>query len=78
MYGYRCEYCEGTVREQMVDREVFKHRDGFVILEHVPVGVCDQCGCRYYHASLLHRVEEIISKRQPAERMELIPVAPFA
>lgn len=78
MYGYRCEYCEGIVREQIVEHEVFKHRDGFVMLEHVPVGVCDQCGYRYYHASVLRRVEDILSNRQPAERMEPIPVAHFA
>ncbi len=78
MYGYRCEYCEGVVREHLVEREVFKHRDGFVMLEHVPVGVCDKCGYRYYHASLLHRVEAIAAKRAPAERMALIPVAQFA
>ena len=28
MYGYQCEYCEGTVREQLVEHEVFKHCDG--------------------------------------------------
>jgi len=78
MYGYKCEYCDGTVQEQVVEREAFKHRDGFVILEHVPVGVCDKCGYRYYHSSLLHRIEEICTKREVPERMELVPVAAFA
>ncbi len=75
MYGYKCEYCDGTVREQVVKREAFKYRDGFVILENVPVGVCDQCDYRYYHSSLLHRVEEICTQREVPERMELVPVA---
>jgi YgiT-type zinc finger domain-containing protein len=78
MYGYRCEYCDGTVEERVIDREAFKHHDGFVILENVPVGVCNKCGYRYYHASLLHRVEEIAAKERPPERMELVPVAEFA
>jgi len=77
MYGYKCEYCDGIVQERTVEREVFKHRDGFVILENVPVGVCDKCGYRYYHASLLHRVEEIMAKEKAPERMEMIPVASF-
>ena len=57
MYGYRCEYCEGTVRPRVVDRESFKHKDGFVILEDVTIGVCDNCGSRYYGADILHLVD---------------------
>jgi YgiT-type zinc finger domain-containing protein len=78
MYGYKCEYCDGIVQERVVEREVFKHRDGFVILENVPVGVCDKCGYRYYHSSLLHRVEEISTKREAPKRIESVPVAAFA
>ena len=78
MYGYRCEYCDGIVRERVIDREAFKHRYGFVILENVPIGVCDKCGCRYYHSTLLHRVEEIAARKRSPEQMELIPVAAFA
>ena len=44
MYDYRCEYCEGTVRPKKVKREAFKHKNGFVILEDVTIGVCDVCG----------------------------------
>ena len=33
MYGYQCEYCEGTVQPRLIKREAFKHRDSFVILE---------------------------------------------
>ena len=59
MYGYKCEHCDGIVREKLVQREAFKHKKGFVILEDVPIGVCNTCGTRYYHASLLHRVAEV-------------------
>ena len=41
MYGYKCEYCDGIVRQRVVEHEAFKHRAGFVILENVPIGVCD-------------------------------------
>ena len=59
MYGYKCECCDGTVQERRVDREAYKHRDGFVILEDVPIGVCDKCGFRYDHSALLRRVQVI-------------------
>lgn len=78
MYGYKCEYCEGTVKNHMVERESFKHKAGFVILEDVPVGICDRCGYRYYHSTILQRVEEIVFGRKAPERMETIPVAHLA
>jgi len=61
-----------------VEREVFKHRHGFVILENVPVGVCDKCGYPYYHSTILRRVEEIAAKKKLPERMEMVPVAAFS
>ncbi|MBI5653076.1 MAG: YgiT-type zinc finger protein [Chloroflexi bacterium] len=77
MYGYPCEYCDGIVREKIVKRESFKHKEGFVILENVQIGVCDHCGTRYYHASLLRRVAEVATGRV-AVQSELVPVAQFA
>lgn len=78
MYNYKCEYCDGIVREKVVKREAFKHKNGFVILEDVPIGVCDKCGTRYYHASLLHRVAEVASGKAASEKTEQVPVAHFA
>lgn len=75
MYGYKREYCEGMVKERLIKKEVFKHKAGFIMLEDVPVGVCDTCGYRYCHSTILQAVEEIaIGKRRP-ERTETIPVA---
>jgi YgiT-type zinc finger domain-containing protein len=75
MYGYRCEYCEGTVHPKKVKREVFKHKNGFIILEDVTIGVCESCGSRYYSAEILHAVHEIATGARPYERKEEIPVA---
>ncbi len=75
MYGYQCEYCEGAVQPRLVAREAFKHKNGFVILENIVVGICDVCGNRYYTADILHAVHEIATGRRQPERTELIPVA---
>jgi len=75
MYDYKCEYCDGTVEERQIDREAFKHRKGYVILEDIPVGICDECGYRYYHSTILKRVEEIAEGRETPEREESVPVA---
>jgi YgiT-type zinc finger domain-containing protein len=78
MYGYQCEYCEGTVRPKKVEREAFKHKKGFVILENVTIGVCDVCGNRYYSADIIHAVHEIAAGLRMPERTDAIPVAQVA
>ncbi|MBI3983767.1 YgiT-type zinc finger protein [Candidatus Microgenomates bacterium] len=75
MYGYQCTYCEGTVQPHRIAREAFKHKNGFVILEHIIIGVCDICGNRYYSADLLHAVHELATGKRLPERTERIPVA---
>ena len=75
MYGYRCEHCEGIVKAKNVRREAFKHKTGFIILEDVVIGVCDECGSRYYSADILHAVHDIATGIRPFERTEEIPVA---
>lgn len=77
-YGYRCTQCEGIVRSKLVEREAFKHKRGFVILENVVIGICDGCGNRYYSADILHTVHEIVTGKRSAERMESIPVVHLA
>ena len=72
-HGYQCEFCEGTVQARTVQREAFKHRDGFVILEDVTIGVCDNCGNRYYSANILHAIHAIATGTQAPERTEQIP-----
>ncbi len=75
MYGYKCEYCEGTVQPRVIEREAFKHKNAFVILEGVVVGVCDVCGNRYYTADIIHAVHEIAAQKREPEKIETIPVA---
>lgn len=75
MYRYQCEYCEGTVQPRTVKRETFKHRDKFVILEDVTIGVCDNCSNRYYSADILHAVHAVATGARSPERTEQIPIA---
>jgi len=75
MYGYQCEYCKGTVRPRLVERESFKHKNGFIILEDVTIGVCDQCGNRYYSAEIVHAVHELAMGERVPDRTEIVPVS---
>ena len=78
MYDFPCEHCQGTVRERRLEREAIRHKGSFVILEDVPVGVCDQCGARYFHASVLRRVAEIGRGTVPPLRTIELPVEAYS
>ena len=67
MYGYTCEYCTGTVRANLVEHEAFKHKQDKVLLENIVVGICDECGKRYYSADILHTMHEL-AKLQRAQQ----------
>ena len=75
--GYPCDYCDGgRVHRVIRDREMIRvARTEYVILEQVPVGVCDRCKARYYHASVLKQAEALHQKG--AARSVKVPVARF-
>jgi YgiT-type zinc finger domain-containing protein len=77
MYGFTFEHCGGTVRERRMEGDALRHKGSFVILEDVPVGVCDRCGARYFDASILRRVAEIGRGTTPSPRTIEVPVAPY-
>jgi YgiT-type zinc finger domain-containing protein len=74
-YPYKCEYCSGTVRERLVEREAFKAKCGFVILENLTIGICDKCGNRYYSAAILRQVQQIAAGKISPDRRDPIPVS---
>ena len=74
MYDFSCEHCGGIVRERRVDREALRHKGSFVILEDLPVGICEKCGARYFDASILRRVAEIGRGTSPPLRTMEIPI----
>ena len=55
--GEECEYCHSSLEEK--EGEVLrKTKDRYFIFTHVPVGVCDGCGFRYYTANTLKLISE--------------------
>ena len=71
--GEVCEHCGGPI----VERYISIHRKvkgQYVLIEHVPAGVCKKCGIQYFTANVLKTVEESIHGRRPVEREVLVPV----
>ena len=77
MYDFSCEHCGGPVRGRVIDREVLRHKGSFVVLENVPIGICEKCGARYFDASVVRRAAEIGRGTVPAERTMEIPVGRY-
>ena len=71
--GERCEYCDGVIEEKLIELPR-KVGDGYVLIQHVPAGVCTECGTRYYAASILKTIEATAQGRQQAEREMIMPV----
>jgi YgiT-type zinc finger domain-containing protein len=78
MYDFPCEYCEGRVGPKKVAQEAFKHRDGFIILQDVTIGVCRKCGNRCYSADILRAVHELASGNKTPVKMAEVPIGNVA
>lgn len=77
MYDFPCEHCQGTVRERRMQREAIRHNGNFVILEDVPIGVCEKCGARYFHAFVLRKAAEVGRGTIAPIRTIVVPVGSF-
>jgi YgiT-type zinc finger domain-containing protein len=71
--GERCEYCKGPIVEKIVD---LPRRFGnkYVLIKTVPVGVCKECGTRYFAANILETIETTIRGQRKAKREICMPV----
>lgn len=62
-----CERCGGKISEGKI---TVKHWYGgkLVIIEDVPVGICQFCGERYYEASTIDKLDFIAEERGASPR----------
>ncbi len=75
--GTTCQYCEGTmIVEQRVDlhRKVEGHH---VLIEHVPAGVCQACGARFYTPQVVQMIEAMIRGRDTSRHTTTVAVYTF-
>jgi len=72
MYGFKCEYCDGTVEER-ITTEDFWHKGELIVLKNVPIGICNKCRNRYYSAEVLEKLEEAFQNRAKLRKIE-VPV----
>ena len=70
-----CSYCGGQVKEAKVKVD-FMRAENFYLFENVPAGVCQQCGEKYFTASVAKRMDASI-RRNRWKRFAKIPIMSF-
>ena len=70
-----CE-CGGKIiaKQVIVDLHV---NGGLVEFEHVPVGVCTECGTRFYKGPVLQQLEHLARSGARAKRTFTVPVMDY-
>ena len=74
IYG-DCHYCGGEVDEKKV-RVDFWWEGKLYLIEDVPVGLCKQCGEKYFTARVSKEMDELV-KSKTVERTLQVPVKRF-
>ena len=72
-----CEYCGGPIKQQ-TKRVDHRWKGRLVVIEKVPVGVCQNCGERYYDAAVLRRLDLMSQGKVGSIGRISVPVADYA
>mgnify|MGYP001574389799 FL=1 len=69
--GEKCEYCNGPILEKKIalPRKVGRR---YILIKNVPVGVCKECGTKYYAANILKTIESSVrGRRKPVNKVPM-------
>lgn len=69
----KCEFCNGSTALKKVRKQHW-HNERLYIVENVEAEVCMECGERYYHASVLDRIDRMIGKKHRVKEMLSVEV----
>ena len=73
----KCDVCGSPMSEQMVTYTI-QLDEKFVVVEHVPAKVCDQCGERLYSPDTVERLQKTVWDQRSPSRVLQTPVFDFA
>jgi len=69
----KCEFCgSDTVRRKV--RKQHWHKGKLFIVESVQAEVCPECGERYFHASVLDRIDEMVAGKHKVKEVISVEV----
>lgn len=73
MKANECEYCSGNIQPKKVTVN-HSYKGKLVIIKDVPVGVCQECGQRYYAAATLEKLDTMAQNSDTAPEKISVPV----
>jgi YgiT-type zinc finger domain-containing protein len=56
----KCEFCNSETTPKRVRKQHWLHGKLYIV-ENVEAEVCPECGERYYHATTLDKIDQIIT-----------------
>lgn len=59
----KCYFCKGKTKIKNVDVD-FRWGDKLFVVKNVPVEVCNQCGERYYSATVSKKLDNLVKKQE--------------
>lgn len=68
-----CFFCGGVVKEQYIAREI-RWKGRLFIIEHVPVGVCTQCGEKVIKPEVAKEIDLMLHEERQPSKMIQVPV----
>lgn len=68
-----CEFCKGQTAKKRVRKQHWL-KGRLYIVENVEAEVCEECGERYFHATTLDRIDQLISGEHEVKEMLAVEV----
>jgi YgiT-type zinc finger domain-containing protein len=69
----KCEFCNGSTALKKMRKQHW-HKGRLYIVENVEAEVCTECGERYFHASVLDRIDRMIEHEHRVKEMLSVEV----
>jgi YgiT-type zinc finger domain-containing protein len=69
----KCEFCQGETVSRRVRKQHW-HNGALYIVENVEAEVCPECGERYFHASVLDRIDTMIQGKHEVKEVLSVEV----
>jgi YgiT-type zinc finger domain-containing protein len=69
----KCEFCNSATVLKKVKKQHW-HKGRLYIVENVDAEVCPECGERYFHATMLDKIDQIIANDHPVKEILSVEV----
>jgi YgiT-type zinc finger domain-containing protein len=69
----KCKFCNSETTRRYVRKQHW-FLGKLYIVENVEAEVCQECGERYYHATILDKIDQIIARDHPIKEKILVEV----